>query len=99
MNKEIHYYFNADYPDATLTNFVETGIELDLCNENGCGVIHTTQSHFISTQRFREGYKIFAHFNSADFVEVMLGDGNKNTKRNIKMTHNLEKLLLSDEFI
>ena len=31
-------------------------------------------------------------------VEIKLGTSNKNTDRSIKVEHNLEKLLLSNEF-
>jgi len=66
--------------------------------KNFKSMIITDQSHFISTSLFAKGYRIFLHFNSGKVVEVKIGDNKPYTDREIRLDHNLEKLVLSGEF-
>ena len=92
--KELHIYMTYDYPEETLCDLHTTLYSLI---KKGM-YIHTTQTSVCSTERFREGYKIFVHMLDGDCVEIKLGSENKNSSREIKMYHNLEKLLLANEF-
>jgi hypothetical protein len=61
-------------------------------------MIHTTQPHVCSTKWLVKGYRIFVHMLDGKVVEIKLGCENKNTDREIRISHNLEKLLLANVF-
>lgn len=98
MGKEIHLYLNSHYPQDTCTNLIDTQSVINIYNKQDEGIINTTQTCVINTKRFEDGYRLFVHFNDNDFTEIVLGDNNERTDREIKMEHNLEKLILSGEF-
>lgn len=92
--KEIHIWMCGGYPiEGTDCDMYLTSLSLQ--NENP--IVHTTQPHFCSTRRFEEGYRLFVHLIDSSVVEIKLGT-NECTGREIKQTHNLEKLLLANEF-
>ncbi len=92
--KEIHVWMYSDYPSETCADLYSTELMLRL----GKLVVHTTQPSVCSTANLIEGYKIFVHMIDGETVEVKLGDTNIHTDREIREEHNLEKLLLSNEF-
>ena len=74
-----------------------TYLDTDISLKNKEPIIHTTQTHFCSTKRFEEGYRLFVHLIDGNTVEIKLGE-NDCTSKEIRMEHNLEKLLLANEF-
>jgi transcription elongation factor GreA-like protein len=61
-------------------------------------IVHTTQIHICSTKWLEKGYRLFIHMLDDEIVEIVLGTSNKHTKRDIRTVHNLQRLLLSNEF-
>lgn len=94
MDKEMHIYMNDNYDESKiLCSFETVFIAID-CNVQ---IIHTTNTYFCNADTLERGYKIFAHMLDGKVVEIKLGE-NTSTDRIIKSTHNLEKLLLANEF-
>lgn len=60
--------------------------------------IYTTQLSLLGTYLFEMGYKIFVREKHKELFEIKLGTENDRTSREIKMGHNLEKLLIAGEF-
>ena len=60
--------------------------------------VHTFQVCTISTHLFDLGYRIFVHYSEIEPpFEITLGDCEK-IDREIRMAHNLEKMLISGAF-
>jgi len=93
MEKELHIWMEQNNENNLLTNFQETQKALI----DSVDLIHTTQPHFCNTKWITK-YKIFVHMLDNECVEILLGTKNKYTNRNIRLSHNLEKLLLANEF-
>jgi hypothetical protein len=66
------------------------------CIEEGFEKISTTQVILCTTKLFELGYRIFVH-DLKGIYEIKLGK-NDCTNREIKMSHNLPKLILNGEF-
>jgi hypothetical protein len=94
--KALHIWMNNDILDMDVQHVTLDGT-LRALNEQE-NIIHTTQPHVCSTTWLVKGYKIFVHMLDGEVVEITLGDNNKHTNRNIGVRHNLEKLLLANEF-
>lgn len=54
--------------------------------------IHTTQMGLLRTALFERGYHIFVHSFGCDTFEIKLGGENSNTRKEIRMAHNLFKM-------
>lgn len=98
-NKEIHILLTQQQIDQFENNFdnvqctiFNTEKWLDTFNK-----VYTTQTHFCSTTWLVKGYRIFAHMLDDEVVEIKLGK-NECTDREIRVSHNLEKMLLANEF-
>lgn len=57
----------------------------------------TTQMSFLSTEWFERGFRIFVHDRIGMF-EIVLGEGNERTTREIRYAHNLFRLWENGEF-
>ena len=79
----------ARYEDDIYCTYEDTYNEL----KQGRREIYTTIPHFLN---FKYAKKLFVHTGRI-IHEITLGKGH-GTAREIKKTHNIEKLLLSDEF-
>ena len=95
-SKELHIWMGANYPNRNDLFITLESTETALYNN--CYRIDTTQPHFCSTTWLVKGWKIFVHMIDDEVVEIVLGIGNKNTSREIRISHNIEKLLLANEF-
>lgn len=94
MMKELHIWLTSEFPIETLHDY--TSVSRAILNKRE--ILHTTNTHFCNTKYIVDmNYKIFAHLPN-ECVEIVLGSNNKNTNREIKEGHNLEKLLLNNEF-
>lgn len=91
--KQIHFWF-GDYPDGTLNSYSAT--ELAINYEKG--IIHTTQIVLCTTDLFRKGYRIFIHPVLGNIFEIKLGDNSPYTDKDIRMGHNLYKMLIAGTF-
>jgi len=60
--------------------------------------IFTTQIALLDTKLFNKGYKIFIREYDGSTFEIKLGCNNTRTNKEIKESHNLQKLLLSGIF-
>ncbi len=94
MKQEIHVY---------LTTTIQEYIKNDIFNSysstqeqlsKDTPILHTTQIHFLS---FSYAEKLFVH-NNGNVYEVKLGDNTPYTSKEIRLEHNLEKLLLANGF-
>lgn len=65
--------------------------------ENGNDCIVTTQMSFLSTRWFEEGFRIFVHDRTGVF-EIVLGENNERTGRNIRLGHSLFRMWQNGEF-
>lgn len=97
MNKEYHLWLDID----TMVNECPVGkiaLSFKIFQENrNADIIHTTLPCTLSTDLFEKGYKIFIHDLQGDKIEIKLGK-NECTTREIRLGHNLEKLLFAGEF-
>lgn len=94
MAREIHIWLGYCYPDDICITNIET--QRLIC----CGFhrIDTGVIGFCNSKYLEHGFRIFVHMIDNEEVEIKFGDGNVNTNRYIHPCHNLEKLLMSNEF-
>lgn len=94
MNKEIHFYAYSS-GKVNCSSYYETKQAI----ERQVPDIRTNQMSFLSTMRFEEGYRIFVHETPLeDMYEIVLGTDNTNTRRDIRLGHDLFKLWKAGEF-
>ena len=91
-NKEFHLYFDDDI-DAIHHSYTLTKWLIDTDRND----IHTTQVVLLTTKLFDKGYRVFVHPKVGDVFEIKLGVC-PCTKRLIRKTHCLYKLLIGGEF-
>ena len=91
-NKEFHIYF-GEYP-ATAVHTVQEVLTA-ISNEAD---IHTTQLFTVSGDLFSKGYRIFVHPLEGDVFELKLGNNEPYTSKEIRIAHNLAKLLYAGGF-
>lgn len=95
MNKELHIWMGENYPNRNKLWITLASTEEALYND--CDRVDTTQTHVCSTKWLVKGYRIFVHMLNGEVVEMKLGQiGNDN--REIRVAHNLEKMLLAGCF-
>lgn len=97
MNKEYHLYLY--FPDIALDDpswLDYTVKEVENAISHGYRV-DTMQVCTLGTYLFTEGYRIVVHDTPYSLFEITLGPCARTT-REIRMGHDLEKLLLSGEF-
>lgn len=93
--KQIHFYFDNQYPeDETLHTYRLTELLIKVESER----IDTTQIVLCTTDLFRKGYRIFIHPTKGDMFEIKLGDNSPYTDKDIRMEHNLYKMLIAGTF-
>jgi hypothetical protein len=90
--KELHIWL-CDYPKfiSPYVRLESTEFALDQDDE----IVHTTQPHVCSTTWLVKGYRIFAHMLDGEVIEIKLGEC---CGREIRISHNLEKMLLANVF-
>lgn len=93
MTKEIHFWIGDGYPVDTCVTYKDMLCKL----RNNTPVLHTTQIHFLDTELFVRGYRIYVHINAHTCKEIRLGDKTL-TNKLIHENHNLERLLLMGDF-
>lgn len=98
MEKELHIWMGINYrKHIKLEDMFITLEETERALNENKECIHTTQPHVCSTRWIVKGYRVFVHMLNNEVVEMKLGYINENMKE-IRVAHNLEKMLLSGLF-
>lgn len=97
MDKELHIWLNNGFPEETLHDYESVYTALDVKYQK---IVHTTNTHFCQTNYIVGGYRLFVHLNNDEHecIEITFGTNNKYSNKDIRVAHNLEKLLLAGEF-
>ena len=96
--REFHVYMYNVLEDEDMD---EIGICVDAKSTKtqldiNANFIYTTNTHFVSTDLIRKGYRIFVHMDKDRVHEIKIGE-NDWTDREIKWAHKLETFLYSGE--
>lgn len=96
-NKVITVYLREqDIPKDI--EIIRTLHEIEAAVKNDIDVITTTQTFAVSSENILKGYKIKVVMLDGEHVEIKLGNENKYTCKEIRVAHNLERMLLSNAF-
>lgn len=92
MSKEIHVWFNNDYPKDTVHTYYDS-IEAT----NTQDIINTTQPSMANTKYLIQGYDIFIHPYIGKTFQLAL-DSNNNAGVKVQPFNDIEQMLLSHVF-
>ena len=107
--KEIHFFENEDDEfdwslhqemDGHICHFANDFAKMKYIQTHLSefdGDITTTQMCFLETRWFDEGFRIFVHDHTGTF-EIVLGESNERTDREIRYANNLFNLWRGGEF-
>ena len=96
MNKEFHLYLDG-YEMTRDSRCLYSYVATKWAIETGQHIIHTTQVALVGTYLIRAGYRIFIYPTVGKPFEITLGKC-ANTSKEIRESHNLEKLLVNGGF-
>lgn len=102
---EIHFYesiytlVNREGSISGTDVYYTSWCETEEAINKGQKIIRTTQMGMLSTALFEKGYRVFVHPKDERPCEIVLGDKNTHTYRQIRIGHNLFNLWLAGEFV
>lgn len=91
---QIHFYFDNQYPDGAVHTYKLTKLLIEVESER----IDTTQILLCTTELFRKGYRILIHPTEGNPFEIKLGNNSPYTDKEIRIGHNLYKMLIAGTF-
>lgn len=96
MEKELHIYF-------CIFGIETAFLSIDMYHthklfDNDTKIIHTTCTHFAHPSYWVGKYRLFIHPVTGDMFEIVIGNKNTNTNKEIREVHNIEKMLISGSF-
>jgi len=97
MKKELHIWMKDNYNKNDSNNLFLTFYSTETALNSNIEIINTTQPYFCSTTWILKGYRIFVHMLDDKVVEIKLGYC-EFADREIRKSHNLSKMLLSNVF-
>ena len=99
MDKELHIWMGENYSGEVSLDDLYLTIEATeyALNKGVEDRIDTVQPHFCNTTYLVKGYRIFVHMLDDEVVEMKLEYIN-NCAKEIRVAHNLEKMLLCNCF-
>lgn len=95
--KELHIWLRWPTPAEMPAHSTIHLDEAESLLRNGAERVDTVQAHYCSTVWLQMGYRLFVHFSDGTDTEIKLGS-NPSTPRYIRVSNNLERLLLAGEF-
>lgn len=95
--KELHIWMDEDVFEKLGENKLCVTFDItEKALENSDNRVDTVQPHFCSTTWLVKGYRIFVHMLDEKMVEIKLGF--MKDVGNVRVSQNLEKMLLSNIF-